>query len=580
MTRFIFLLISAACVSMFTDVVFAQEDATSGGTLRGQITDITLRQNPIEGVEVKIVTQDGDKEWTTKTNADGNYKHAGLPAGRYLISISKDGYNRSVGKPVTVVDGGDHFVPLKMAQKGNIEPFFEMQQKRKDIAIKQEIKPRVESLLQGIAESVSRRYDLDPAAVNTLRLSMLESVEIALKRDGNIHIFAKAVEGGSVGLLKVLLSRLDCKVLFAKHLSEAQLQDYVDFTEARRQLDQQAVARWITVALDKELSLTADQRKKIVKLLHGAAWNGAFPVSMSALRISSQQAVHLVHYRLKISLDDILSEAQSKVWHGLVNTNANRERFAVLMPEAEVKVVVADKKVDVGKIADPNKQRAFIRKEAVKPVNIEHKINVVINEVAIDPPGRLPPWVELNAGTAASPEQMMQLAEAKLVAHTELLGPLDEPAARRLALVTKGVAQQYTEAHDKTHDAMDELWRDGSTKVDITEHPMYQQAIKDVLSEEAFAQYSTYQAERETWHQQVLRDLVVACMDMQLLLDDTQQEALEMAASQLVPGPLKEKKSAEFMFFQLFPQTVNFEILTHWQQSEFERVFGPMMWRR
>lgn len=581
MTRFIFMLISAACVSMFTDVGFAQEDATSGGTLRGQITDITLRQNPIEGVEVKIVAQDGGKEWTTKTDADGNYKHARLPAGRYRISISKDGYNMSVGKPVTIIDGGDHFVPLKMVQKGNIEPFFEVQQQRKDIAIKQEIKPRVESLLQGIAESVSRRYDLDPAAVNTLRLSILESVEIALKRDGNIHIFAKAVEGGSVGLLKVLLSRLDCKVLFAKHLSEVQLQDYVNFTEARQQRDQQAVARWITVALDKELSLTADQRKKIVKLLQGAAaWNGAFPVSMSALRISSQQAVHLVHYRLKISLDNILSEAQSKVWHGLINTNANRERLAVLMPEAEVKVVVADKKVDVGEIVDPNKQRAFIRKAAVKPVNIENKVNVVINEIAIDPPGRLQPWIELNAGTAASPEQMMEIAEAKLVAHTELLGTLDERAARRLALVTKGVAQQYTEAHDKTHDAMDELWGDGSTKVDITKHPMYQQAIKDVLSEAAFAQYSTDQAEREVWHQQVLRDLVVACMDTQLLLDDTQREALEMAASQLVPGPLKEKKSAEFMFFQLFPQTVNFEILTHWQQGEFERVFGTIMWGR
>ena len=581
MTRFIFMLISAACVSMFTDVGFAQEDATSGGTLRGQITDITLRQNPIEGVEVKIVAQDGGKEWTTKTDADGNYKHARLPAGRYLISISKDGYNMSVGKPVTIIDGGDHFVPLKMVQKGNIEPFFEVQQKRKDIAIKQEIKPRVESLLQGIAESVSRRYDLDPATADTLRLSILESVEIALKRDGNIHIFAKAVEGGSVGLLKVLLSRLDCKVLFAKYLSEAQLQDYVNFTEARQQRDQQAVARWITVALDKELSLTADQRKKIVKLLQGAAaWNRAFPVSMSALRISSQQAVHLVHYRLKISLDNILSEAQSKVWHGLINTNANRERLAVLMPEAEVKVVVADKKVDVGEIVDPNKKRAFIRKAAVKPVNIENKVNVVINEVAIDPPGRLQPWIELNTGTAASPEQMMEIAEAKLVAHTELLGTLDERAARRLALVTKGVAQQYTEAHDKTHDAMDELWGDGSTKVDITKHPMYQQAIKDVLSEAAFAQYSTDQAEREVWHQQVLRDLVVACMDTQLLLDDTQREALEMAASQLVPGPLKEKKSAEFMFFQLFPQTVNFEILTHWQQGEFERVFGTIMWGR
>ena len=580
MTRFIFMLISAACVSMFTDVGFAQEDATSGGTLRGQITDITLRQNPIEGVEVKIVAQDGGKEWTTKTDADGNYKHAGLPAGRYLISVSKDGYNMSVGKPVTIVDGGDHFVPLKMVQKGNIEPFFEVQQKRKDIAIKQEIKPRVESLLQGIAESVSRRYDLDTAAVDTLRLSILEAVEIVLKRDRSIHLFAKAVEGGSVGLLKVLLSRLDCKVLFAKHLSEAQLQDYVNFTEARQQLEQQAVARWITAALDRELSLTADQREKVVGLLHGAVWNRAFLTSMSVLGISSQKAVHLVHYRLKISLDNILGEAQSKVWHGLVNTNANRDRFAVLMPEAEVKVVVAEKKIDVGEIVDPNKKRAFIRKAAVKPVKIEKEVNVVINEVAIDPPGRLPPWVELNADTAESQAQMMQLAEAKLAAHTELLGPLTERAARRLALAAKGVAQQYTEAQDKTHDAMDELWGDEETNIDITEHPMYQQAIKDVLSEEAFAQYSTYQAQREVWYQQVLRDLVVACMDTQLLLDDTQRKVLETAASQLIPGPLKAEKPAEFMFFQLFPQTVDFEILTPWQQGEFKRVFGPIALER
>ncbi|MDE0467178.1 MAG: carboxypeptidase-like regulatory domain-containing protein [Candidatus Poribacteria bacterium] len=572
-----FVLILFACVGMSLGGVYAQEEATNGGTVRGQITDITPAQNPIEGVEVKIVAQDGGKEWTTKTDADGNYKHAGLHAGRYLISISKDGYDKRIGKPVTVVEGGDHFVPLKTAKKGNIKPPFELQPGRMSSVLK----PRIESLRQLLSESIGKRYDLDKAAINTLRLSIPESVETALEQDSrNILVFGKVAGGSNVALIKMLLSHPVCKAAFAEHLSEAQLQDYLDFTEARRQLDQQAVARWITVAFDKELSLTVDQRGKIVKLLHGAAQNRDFPVSMSALRISPQQAVHLVHYRLKISLDDILSEAQSKVWQGLVSTNANREHFAVFMPEAGAEVVVVDK-VDVGEIVDPNKKRAFIHKEAIKPVKVERKVNVVINEVIIDPPGKLQPWIELNpAGTAASPEQMMEIAEAKLVAHTELLGSLDERAARRLALVAKGVAQQYTEAQDKTHDAMDELWGDEGMNIDITDHPMYQQVIKDVLSEEAFAQYSTYQAEREVWHQQVLRDLVVACMDTQLLLGDTQREALETAASQLIPGPLKEEKPAEFMFFQLFPQTVNFEILTLWQQNEFKRVFGPMMWRR
>ena len=577
MPRLSFVLIVIACGSLSFGIAFAQDDATNGGTVRGQITDITPAQNPIEGVEVKIIAQDGGKEWTAKTDADGNYKHAGLPAGRYLISISKDGYDARVGKPVTIVEGGDHFVPLKTAEKGNIKPFFEVQPAVDIIAIKQRIKQQIGSLLQGMAESMGERYDLDEAVVKSLYQSMLNSIDGMLAQVDGLITFTTV----NVPLLKMLLSQPDCKAAFAEHLSEAQLQDYLDFTEARQKRDQQVVARRLTMLLDEELSLTADRREKIAKLLRGAAWNAAFPSSMSALRISSHQAIHLVPYRLKVSLDALLSEAQSKVWQGLVNTNANRARNIFFMPGAEVKVEVENEKVDKRKIEVPDKKRPFIRKKGPEPVKIIKKeTKIVINEVILDQPGRLPPWIELNAGTAASPEQMMEIAEAKLVAHTELLGALDERAARRLALVAKGVAQQYTEAQDKTHDAMDELWGDEGTNIDITDHPMYQQAIKDVLSEEAFATYSAYRSEREAWHQQVLRDLVVACLDTQLLLGDTQRKALETAASQLVPGPLKEEKPAEFMFFQLFPQTVDFEILTPWQQDEFKRVFGQIMWRR
>ena len=574
MTCLRFVLMVIACVGMSLGIAFAQDDAMKGGTVRGQITDVTPAQNPIEGVEVKIVAQNGGKEFITKTDAKGEYEHTGLPAGRYLISISKDGYDDRVGKPVTVVERGDHFVPLKTAQKGNIERFFEVQpvqQGKMDMVIKQRIKQQIGSLLQGMAESMGERYNLDEAVVKSLYQSMLNSIDGMLAQVGGLSTFARV----NVPLLKMLLSQPDCKAAFTKHLSEAQLQDYLDFTEARQQRDQQAVARRLTMLIDKELSLTADQREKIAKLLRGAALNEGFPISMSTLRISSHQAIHLVPYRLKISLDGILSEAQSKVWQGLINTNANRERFIVNLAKAKVKDGVEDEKVDEGEIADPTKKRAFIRKKGVEPVKIEKKVEIVIDEIMVDP-RRMLPWIELNADTAKSQEQMMEITEAKLVAHTELLGPLDERAARRLALVTKGVAQQYTEARGETREAMNELWGDERTKVDITDHPLYQQTIKDVLSEEAFAEYSEYRAERETFHQQALRDLVVACMDTQLLLDDTQRETLETAASQLVPGPLKEEKPAEFMFFRLFPQTVNFEILTPWQQGEFERMFGPL----
>ena len=87
----------------------------------------------------------------------------------------------------------------------------------------------------------------------------------------------------------------------------------------------------------------------------------------------------------------------------------------------------------------------------------------------------------------------------------------------------------------------------------ITKHSLYQQAIKDVLSEEAFAQYKAHQAEREASRLQALRDITVACMDTQLLLSDSQRKQLETAASHLAPVPYAGSKPAEFMFFSTFP---------------------------
>lgn len=481
------------------------------------------------------------------------------------------------------VNGGDHFAPLKMAEKGNVKPFFKVQPEEMGRIIKHQSK----SLLQGVAESIGKHYDLDEDVVKSLYESMLNSMDGVMAQVGGLSTFANADIA-----FKMLLAQPDCKAAFAEHLSEAQLQDYLDFIAARLQRDQEAAARRITAALDKDLSLTANQREKVVKLLRSTAWNRIFPTAMSTLRISSQKAVHLIHYRLKISLDGILSDAQSQVWQGLVEANPPKEFKVVLKGAGEVGdilaeadknegfVVILENPDKAGKVlvqADANKKRPFIGMKAAKHVEIKKEVNVVINAIDMR---EQQPWDEINPDTAESQAQMMQIAEAKLVAHTELLGALGERAARRLAIVAKGVAQQYIELQDKTHDVMDELWGDEETNVNITDHLMYQQAIKDVLSEEAFAAYRAYRAERDVWHQQVLRDVIVACMDTQLLLQETQRETLETAASQLVPGPIKEKKSAEFMFFQLFPQTVNFEILTLWQQDKFKRVFGPMMWRK
>ena len=118
MARLNLVLICLVC----TGIVFAQDDLLEqekGGTVRGQIVDTTEMQSPIAGVEVVIVAMDGT-EFTTTTDANGDYEHAGIPAGRYLISIFKKGYAERIGRPVTVVNGGDHYLPLKMTKRDNI----------------------------------------------------------------------------------------------------------------------------------------------------------------------------------------------------------------------------------------------------------------------------------------------------------------------------------------------------------------------------------------------------------------------------------------------------------------------------
>ena len=550
MTRLIFMLIAVAFVGMFSGIIFAQDAALNGGTIRGTIEDLTQGQKPIEGVEVKIVAQDGT-EYTTKTDANGDYKKAGIPAGRYTISIHKEGYNARRGKPVTIVKGGDHYVGFNMTEKGNFGPRAEVRARRADPTLD----GKIESLLQGVAENIGKRYNLDEPVVKVLRQSIFKSIQTALTQDENLRLFAKAATEGNVALLELLLLHPATKPVFAKHLTDTQLQDYLKFNRARQQRNLKATARQIVVLIDQELSLTNDQRRKVEQVLLDTTENESFPTAMSMM-IDSLNAVHLVHYKLKISLDEILSQTQSKIWHGLVKTDTP-EPPAIFVPRpgAEVKDVV----------------------DVPKPDNTDN--------------------------TPASQErikQVRQIAEAKLMAHTELLGSLNEEANRRLQVVTKGVVQQHMETQGKDPGA---LYRETNAKLmkavengditreeaaeklealregsHITNHPLYRQTIKDVLSEDAFRHYSARQAERENSRRQALRDRIVANLDTHLLFSETQRKHLETVAAQLTVPSSSEAAVME-MFIQL-PQRVDAEMLSPWQQRQFRHIFGETVMKK
>lgn len=396
------------------------------------------------------------------------------------------------------------------------------------------VKERTQILLQIVGENLSERYSLNRDVVKALRQSVSESVDTALKSDTNVHNFSRAVGNGNTELLEALLAHPECKTAFAEHLSETQLQDYVNAVKDRLQQDRHASARLIIGLLSRGLSLTAAQHENVEQLLINAAENESFPTVMrGVLGMDSQDAIGFLRYGLRISLDRILSQAQSEVWQ--------LETF-----------IQAD---EDGKILLQERQK--------------------------------------------------QLAEAKLVAHTELLGTLNENAARRLTVAIKGTVQQYFEAREKDAETMlrkieiglmqlvasgemkrehaaerlndmrRDLWNEkGEIRrqlpyADITRHPLYQQTIKEVLSEDAFAQYTAHQAEKADSLKRASSDVVIACLDAQILLTREQREQFKLTVSELAFSASNGRPAMDL--FSQFTQQVDRRDLNQWQWSEFQQ---------
>ena len=468
------------------------------------------------------------------------------------------------------------------------------EQSRMVILVRQTIIP----LLQRASKSVGQRYDLDETTINELRQSIHESVEVLLKQPEGMRTLATAARRGNYDkMLETLLSQPDCKMAFAKYLNEEQLQDYIDFTLARVQRDRQAVTRHLTAWYDQQLSLTVDQREKIEQRLVANA-GGGWPASARNMLWNQLRPVDVVRQRFKSPPDDVLSQTQSAIWEQLVVLakfdNARQ------IPEHARKIVAA--------IMEPLKANKIAREggKVLIEFPVEGKDEVMKIEIWGEDIGKvLIDWGEDKDAASESQEKMRWIAEAKLAAHTEQLGPLDESASQRLTLVAKGVVEEYLEARGEDWDskyqevtkeireavavgkmtreqAAQKLedfkkWSDSEegapdSEDDITHHPLYQHTIEDVLSDEAFAQYKEHQAERLVFRGQALRDVVVASMDAELFLSDEQRKHFETTFAELSTSSATDEVPAPvYMAYQLFQQT-DHELLSPWQREEFERI--------
>ena len=522
---------------------------------------------------------------------------------------------------------------------------------KENLRINNFIMQRLDPLLKHIGENMSQRYELDETTVNKFQQHVRESVKTQLNQEKNGQGFLQetkfdkkfvaeikdatkkgkitgqqadqkiaeakklweanermekefwvkrdtmrnAAEEGGIKMLELLLSQTDFKAALTKHLNEEQLQDYLDLTQKRRKLAQQAITRQLTANLDQQLSLTTDQRQKVEQLLDmvnsfkkqlaTGMKTELTPIEM-LVEIDSQESVNMIH-RLKVPIDGILSKSQSEIWK-------------LLAPSRKIKA--PRRKIKAPREEKFDKAEAEIM-EAVKAGKIDKReAGVLLKDLKRRPRGK----AEAENSNSEFEKRAKLMAEAKLAAYTEQLGSLDDRASRRLSLVTKGVVEQHLEAQPEDPDERykrverveaeiikaakagkinrrevgaklealkKELWQEEKewvteneykhkSNTEITNHPLYQQTIKDVLSDEAFARYKALQAERQAFRLQATSDLVVASLDTHLLLDESQRQHFEDTVAQL--------STSGNIFTKLFEQLDNSEVLNSWQQARLD----------
>ena len=407
-------------------------------------------------------------------------------------------------------------------------------------------------LLQQASKSVDERYNLDEMTINGLRQSINELVETLLEQPEAIRTLA---------------------------------------TAARRHRDRGAVARHLAAWLDQQLSLTVDQREKIEQRLIVNADKGGL-VDAGDILWGRLRPEAVIRRGFKHPPDDVLSQTQLVIWKQLVVSPKFNIRGQI--PE-HAKAIVAKIKADIMEDLEAGN---IVAHEEVE-LRLEFRDGDIVEVMEIEL------WDEDKDDNSESQEEMRRIAEAKLAAHTEQLGPLEESASQRLTLATKGVVEEfldtqgedsearYEEAEKEIHEAvavgkltnqeaaqkleglkkrLHAEERATNSDTDITHHPLYQQTIKDALSEEGFAQYKARQAERQDFRQQALRDVLVASMDAELFLSDEQRKHFEMAAEELFALSAPDEVLAPVDIAYQLCQRTDYELLSPWQREEFEKI--------
>ena len=181
---------------------------------------------------------------------------------------------------------------------------------------------------------------------------------------------------------------------------------------------------------------------------------------------------------------------------------------------------------------------------------------------------------------------------AVLEAHAELFGELDKAAIERLTLAGRGtfrqmLSEEKTKADNSPENQDDReprrvfrfLMRGEERKIEnlpkytrslwerilrgVADFPLYRQTVEKVLSQEAYAEYSTIQRERVNFQLTAKRQAVLMYLDLSMLLSREQRDHAEAWLAQC-----DTELSVSELYREMI-ESLDRDLFSDWQQTRF-----------
>ena len=554
-------------IYIFNFISYAQDDIPKGGTITVELSEAAAERKPIEGAEIKLISEDG-KEYVKKSDATGKYKFTGIPAGRYSLNVTKAGYRDRIKNPLVLAEGGESYQHIKMI-KGNIIPRPILVNANADTK-------RLETLIQHVSKDIGQLYGLDETTLKKLQKSVMDSIKATINKEGSLlkRVYQQASAEGNLGLLVVLLVDPDIKTSFADYLTELQFQSYVDSIKKRRQQVRKAFADTFTLYLDQALSLSPNQREDMSKLLYKWIDGSLYMISnLIFTRTIPETLVEFLYGSTHGSFKQILTDDQYEIWQEIEESAKNLNK----------NVIVDLIQFDGKEVITKNKEHTLTGTLHIHKLT-EAILNLHTEQFQTQNNSHTERFVLVNKGIV---EQYLEKLNRIAIKRTSLMMPYSE-------LLFKAVSGQITRnmALEKIKTLKKAYWEDSYANdekgddpqvvnpelkqimrnqmilpniFNLVKEPIYQQTIKDSISEIEYEKYRKRQSEIETIRLHTIQNLVVAILDMHILLNPIQRKSIEDIAAKLTIPELS-RIGLQFMVLELF-LNINPDDLSPWQQN-------------